>query len=102
MLKFVPPLILRFVISLRCGATAAVAQGILVPRGSVWKYFDQGIDLGTAWRGTGFGDGSWAAGPARLGYGGGGGRTLGGFGAGLKNKNITPSFCQSFSPSDAP
>jgi len=26
----------------------------LVPRGSVWKYFDQGSDLGTEWRGLGY------------------------------------------------
>src|SRR5439155_15459934 len=48
----------------------AHSQGILVPRGSVWKYSDQGIDLGTAWRESGFGDGSWASGPARLGFSG--------------------------------
>jgi hypothetical protein len=48
---------------------AAGAQAILVPREAVWKYDDTGTDLGTEWRDSSYVDGSWASGPAILGYG---------------------------------
>lgn len=41
----------------------------LIASGSVWKYSDQGIDHGTAWRTALFDDSSWPEGPAELGYG---------------------------------
>lgn len=36
---------------------------------AVWKYHDQGADLGTAWRGAGYDDSAWAQGAGELGYG---------------------------------
>lgn len=61
-------------------AVAAVATGIrvaaptmvaveLIGRGSTWRYHDQGIDLGAAWREKNFVDRSWKTGPGPLGYG---------------------------------
>src|SRR5262245_7917215 len=44
---------------------------ILVGRGSVWKYLDDGSDQGTTWREPGFVDSEWQAGPAQLGFGDG-------------------------------
>src|SRR3982751_3010300 len=44
----------------------------LIPRGSVWRYLDNGSNQGTSWIGLGFNDSLWASGPARLGYGGDG------------------------------
>ncbi|MEZ5323593.1 MAG: fibronectin type III domain-containing protein [Verrucomicrobiales bacterium] len=41
----------------------------VVERGSVWRFKDDGSDQGSAWRGVAFDDGSWASGPAELGYG---------------------------------
>jgi hypothetical protein len=42
----------------------------LVSDVAVWKYYDfNGIDLGTAWRGTNYNDAAWASGPAKLGFG---------------------------------
>ena len=41
-----------------------------IAAGSDWKYNDDGVDLGTAWRATDFDDSAWAAGLAPLGYGG--------------------------------
>src|SRR5439155_10144179 len=79
----------------------AHSQGILVPRGSVWKYSDQGIDLGTAWRESGFGDGSWASGPARLGFGGDGEVTMVSYAPDLNNKYITTYFRKSFNVTNA-
>jgi hypothetical protein len=45
------------------------AQTNLVPFGNSWKYLDDGSDQGTAWRGLGFNDASWAIGAAELGFG---------------------------------
>ena len=39
-----------------------------VPRGSVWRYWDQGGDLGSSWRGE-HDDASWSTGAGPLGYG---------------------------------
>lgn len=47
-------------------------KGTLMSFGSVWRYFDQRVNLGTTWRQPGFNDSSWASGRARLGYGGDG------------------------------
>ncbi|HKQ40332.1 MAG TPA: Ig-like domain-containing protein, partial [Verrucomicrobiae bacterium] len=41
----------------------------LVNSNAVWKYFDRGQDLGTAWRDPAYDDSTWDAGPAELGYG---------------------------------
>lgn len=43
----------------------------VIPHGDVWKYHDQGQDLGAAWLDASYDDGAWASGPAQLGYGDG-------------------------------
>jgi hypothetical protein len=68
----------------------------LVAQGSVWKYFDHGLDLGTAWRDPGFDDSTWAQGPAPLGYGDGDESTVVGFGPDANNKYITTYFRTAF------
>lgn len=45
--------------------------------GSTWSYADNGTDQGTAWRANGFADGTWASGPAPLGWGGAQATTIG-------------------------
>ena len=52
---------------------AQFAGNAPVPRdfissGHVWKYLDDGSDLGSAWRATDFDDSIWASGPSELGY----------------------------------
>ncbi len=47
------------------------AGGAIIGYGSVWKYHDQGKDLGTAWLSSSYNDGSWKSGPGQLGYGDG-------------------------------
>lgn len=37
----------------------------------VWRYLDDGSDLGTAWRAPGFSDDGWASGTGQFGYGDG-------------------------------
>src|SRR5580765_4373917 len=47
----------------------AVSATLLVPRGSSWRFRDDGSDQGTAWRAPTFSDTAWRMGPAQLGYG---------------------------------
>ncbi len=47
----------------------SVRETEILPAGSVWKYHDEGQDLGTAWRQPGYNDNLWDDGPAQLGYG---------------------------------
>jgi hypothetical protein len=79
----------------------AVAQTSLVPIGSTWKYLDNGSNQGTAWRATSFNDGSWASGPAQLGYGDGDEATVVSYGSQSSNKYITTYFRKTISVSDA-
>ncbi|MCC7377700.1 MAG: hypothetical protein IT581_23765 [Verrucomicrobiales bacterium] len=44
----------------------------LIPRGSRWRYFDNGTDPGPTWASPTFDDGTWKEGAARLGFGGDG------------------------------
>ena len=57
-------------------AVAPARAEVLVPSGAVWRYRDNGSNQGSAWRAPGFADGSWASGPAQLGYGDGDEATL--------------------------
>jgi methionine-rich copper-binding protein CopC len=69
----------------------------LVAYGSSWKYLDNGTNQGTAWRGTGFNDASWASGNAQLGYGDGDEATVVSYGPDANNKYITTYFRKTIS-----
>jgi hypothetical protein len=69
---------------------------VLIASNAIWKYLDNGSDQGTAWRGTGFVDSTWASGPAPLGYGGGIEATTVGFGPDANNKYVTTYFRHRF------
>lgn len=43
----------------------------LIESGDIWKYRDDGANLGVAWREPGYDDASWSEGPSQLGYGDG-------------------------------
>ncbi len=88
-------------------APAAFAESpgdFLVSIGATWRYLDNGSDQGTAWRATAFADGTWAQGPAELGYGDGGEATVVNCGPnapGCASANyITTYFRKSFTVSD--
>ncbi|MEX2189045.1 MAG: Ig-like domain-containing protein, partial [Pirellulales bacterium] len=72
----------------------------LILAGAVWKYLDNGSDQGTAWRAPAYNDGTWAQGPAELGYGddaeGRPEATVVGFGGDAGNKYITTYFRRAF------
>ncbi len=82
-------------------AGQTMAADTLVARGATWKYLDNGTNQGTAWYGTGFGDGGWASGPAELGYGDGDEATVVSFGPDDQNKYTTTYFRHSFDVPDA-
>ena len=42
---------------------------VLIPKGSVWRFNDSNVNLGTSWRDIGFADAAWKSGPAQLGFG---------------------------------
>lgn len=67
-----------------------------VPSGSVWKYNDQGPDLGTNWSQTNYDDSAWSQGSGRLGYNTIGITTTVGFGPVSTNKYITTYFRHTF------
>ena len=72
----------------------------LITTGAVWKYFDQGTDLGSSWVDTDYADGNWSSGPAQLGYGDGDERTVVGFGPNPSAKYVTTYFRHAFVVSD--
>src|SRR5258705_8986136 len=49
-------------------AAADLLAESLIPRGSAWRYLDNGSNQGTNWIGPAFNDAAWSNGPARLGY----------------------------------
>jgi hypothetical protein len=74
---------------------------VLVSMGSVWKYNDQCVDLGTAWRGLSYNDSAWASGPAQLGYGDGDEATVISSGPDPNSRCVTAYFRRSFIVSNA-
>ena len=72
----------------------------LIPKGSIWKYLDDGSDQGESWSQKGFDDSSWAEGPAQLGYGDGNEGTVIRFGPNANEKHIRTYFRHKFFVSD--
>ncbi len=77
-------------------AEAQAITNLLVPRGSVWKYLDDGSDQGAGWRAPAFDDAAWASGPAQLGYGESDEQTRLTYGTNAGNKHISYYFRHAF------
>jgi GH43 family beta-xylosidase len=84
------------------GASAAspvltiLVDSAFIPAGASWRYNDTGANPGTAWRGAGFDDRAWPAGPAELGFGDGDEATV------VSNRlQITTCFRRQFTVVDA-
>jgi len=83
----------------RIAAITARPDSVTTPfiyGGSVWKYSDQGLNLGTNWSQPGFDDSAWSQGAGRLGYGTFGQTTTVGYGPSSTNKYITTYFRRTF------
>jgi hypothetical protein len=76
-------------------------QVTFIPTGSVWKYLDDGSDLGTLWRTSRFNDSAWKSGKAQLGYGDGDEATTVGYGPDPNNKYVTTYFRRVFAVTNA-
>jgi len=68
----------------------------LIAGGSVWRYSDWGMDLGTNWAQPRYDDSAWVQGPARLGYNIPGIATTVNYGPLSTNKYITTYFRHDF------
>jgi lysophospholipase L1-like esterase len=84
----------------RIAAITARTDSVVTPfifGGSVWKYSDQGVDLGTNWSQANFDDSAWSQGAGRLGYSNVAGvTTTVSFGPNPSNKYITTYFRHAF------
>jgi lysophospholipase L1-like esterase len=83
----------------RIAAITTRPNSVLTPfilGGSVWKYSDQGLDLGTNWSQPDFDDSTWSQGAGRLGYNVVGITTTVGYGTNASNKYITTYFRNNF------
>jgi hypothetical protein len=84
------------------GAPAAPPPGavVLVGRGSIWSYADDGVDH-AGFEAPAFDDSGWKQGPARIGYGGDGERTTASFGTDPEKRHVTSYFRHTFTVPDA-
>ena len=82
-------------------ALSVVAQTILVPTNSTWKYLDNGSDQGTAWRASAFNDSTWASGLTPMGYDDPWIVTTNSYGPDINNKYTTTYYRKSFNVADA-
>ncbi len=73
---------------------------VLIPKESVWKYYDQGNLPATNWNTIDYIDDSWSAGPAQLGYGDDDENTVVDYGGIANDKHITTYFRKTFSIED--
>ena len=64
-------------------------HSLFIPRESIWKYSDTGVDLGTSWTNATFSDADWKSGQAKLGYGEGDEKTVIGYGSDVNNRYIS-------------
>jgi CotH kinase protein/Lamin Tail Domain/Fn3 associated len=76
--------------------STVVSSQTMVLAGSVWKYSDTGIDLGTEWQRIDYDDTAWPSGPAQLGYGDRDEATVVSYGGDRSYKHITTYFRKSF------
>ena len=92
-MKMLPFIRIRALLCLLVGffSSQSFSQTTIIPYGSTWKYLDNGSNQGTAWRASGFSDGSWATGAAELGYGDAPVTTVS-YGSNVNNKHITTYF----------
>ena len=68
----------------------------LLPAGSTWKYWDQGVNPGAGWQAAGFDDSLWPTGAGPLGYGDTHLVTTVGYGADAYAKHVTTWFRATF------
>lgn len=73
---------------------------VLVDKGTVWKYLDNGSDPLITWCDSSFDHSGWASGSAQLGYGDGDEATVVSYGPDPNNKYVTTYFVKTFTVND--
>lgn len=69
----------------------------MIQKGSMWKYFTQGVMPASDWPSAEYNDATWSSGQAQLGYGEGDEKTVVSYGSDSNNKFITTYFRKTFS-----
>lgn len=87
---------LSFDLELAGNAAPAGDAQTLIPKGSLWKYLDNGSDQGTAWVAPGFDDSAWKSGFGPLGYANDNEATIVSYGPDPEHKYITTYFRKTF------
>lgn len=80
----------------RTGSGIPAQPVVFINSGEVWRYNDEGSDLGTTWRNADYDDSAWPSGPAQLGYGQGDEQTQVSYGFDDFEKNVTTYFRKQF------
>lgn len=80
---------------------AAPLRESLVGEGARWRYRDDGVDLGNAWRTSEYDDSGWREGPAQLGFGEGDEATRISDGASATSRHTAVYFRRAFEVRDA-
>jgi hypothetical protein len=83
-------------------ALEAASPTVLVPRGSTWRFRDNGVAPASTWRTASYDDGHWRTGAAQLGYGDGDEITKVGFGSSATKKYATTWFRRTFQLAQPP
>lgn len=78
----------------------SMAQPILLPYASTWKYLDNGSNQGTVWRDASFNDSGWKSGKGLFGYNLSSIATTVSYGPDANNKYITTYFRKTISITD--
>lgn len=94
--SLLPSLLFGLIFLLGANPAQAQAQQELVRLGSLWTYWDQGVDPGPNWNQITYDDTGWALGLAQLGYGENDETTVVGFGANAADKFVTTWFRHEF------
>ncbi|MFO1500320.1 MAG: hypothetical protein U1G07_18375 [Verrucomicrobiota bacterium] len=84
----------------RTNGLPKISSRTLVEPGSAWRYKDDGLDQGTAWRTPAFSDATWASGLGQFGYGEDDERTVVRYGSNKDRKFTTTYFRKQFSVTD--
>jgi endonuclease/exonuclease/phosphatase family metal-dependent hydrolase len=93
--------VILLALTMTLSATNLMAQTVVIPYGSSWKYLDDGSNQGTAWQANSYSDASWKSGNGKFGYGISDAATVVSYGSNSKNKSITTYFRKTVDIADA-
>jgi hypothetical protein len=75
-------------------------DSLVIERGAIWRYSDTGTEPDSEWEKPNYNDSGWSSGPAELGYGDGGEKTVINFGGNTSNTFTSSYFRKNFTLSN--